>query len=102
MRVKDFKAVLRNDVELPKELAWFLEGRSDNDELDLLNRNDYFAVKLWMREDVREVFEDLNGFSPSEEEIDEVINHGGRWPYLTDCRDGEWDCIAEEVRAVFN
>lgn len=61
-------------------------------EDDVLFREDYFAMKLWSREDIEGVMEE-NGYTVTPERVDEVIENGGKWYGLNDCSDGEWDCI---------
>ena len=64
---------------------------------DVLFRDDYFATKLWCEEDVEMLMENL-GYKVTPERVADVINHGGNWSGLTDCTDGEWTCIEEEIR----
>ena len=72
-----------------------------------LDPKDVFAYKIWSREDIREY---IRGTDPikgdflaeQDEIVDAVIKHGGAWHGLTDCTDGEWDCIAEEVDSVLS
>lgn len=67
---------------------------------DILFRDDYFATKLWQRDDIAMRVKDIYGREATEEEIDMVITHGGKWRGLNDCTDGEWICIDEEIEAV--
>lgn len=69
---------------------------------DILFRDDYFATKLWDRNDIAMRIEDNYSREATEEEIDAVINHGGKWHGLTDCEDGEWMCIDQEIEAVLD
>jgi len=67
---------------------------------DILFRDDYFATKLWCRDDIAMRIQDNYGREATEKEIDDVINHGGSWWGLNDCTDGEWDCIDWEIEEV--
>ena len=67
---------------------------------DILFRDDYFAMKIWCRDDIAMMIEENYGRKATDEEIDEVIYHGGKWCGLNDCNDGEWMCIDEEIEAV--
>lgn len=69
---------------------------------NILFRDDYFATKLWCRDDIAMRIKDMYSREATEEEIDEVINHGGKWWGLNDCEDGEWVCIDQEIEAVLN
>ena len=66
---------------------------------NILFRDDYFATKLWCTEDIETRMEDL-GYKVTPERVAAVVAHGGKWWYLKDCTDGEWDCIDEEIEAV--
>lgn len=67
---------------------------------DILFADDYFAIKIWQRDDIAMRVKDIYGREATEEEIDAVITHGGKWWGLNDCTDGEWICIDEEIEAV--
>jgi len=67
---------------------------------DILFRDDYFATKIWQRDDIAMRVKDIYGREATEEEIDAVITHGGKWWGLNDCTDGDWICIDEEIEAV--
>ena len=69
-------------------------------KFDVLFRSDYFAWKLWSREDIAAEISDL-GYEVTEEKIDEVINAGGKWNLLSDCTDDEWWSIEMFVRDVY-
>lgn len=68
---------------------------------DVLFRSDYFAAKLWSREDILLRIEDNYCFhKATDEEIDAIINAGGKWYGLNDCDDGEWNCIDDVIEEV--
>ena len=67
---------------------------------DVFFRDDYFGMKLFGREDIAMRIEDNYDREATEDEIDEVIKHGGKWWGLNDCTDGEWNCIDDEIFAV--
>ena len=67
---------------------------------DILFRDDYFATKLWHRDDIAMRIEDIYNREATEEEITEVINAGGKWWGLNDCNDGEWDCIDDVITST--
>lgn len=70
------------------------------DEWDVLFRDDYFAMKLWCRDDVAMRIEEIYDREATDDEITEVINSGGKWWGLNDCDDGEWGCIDNEILNV--
>ena len=73
----------------------------DINKYDVLFRSDYFATKLWCREDIAVRIEDTyNSYKATDEEIDAVIKAGGNWWGLNDCNDGEWDCIDDVIYEV--
>lgn len=66
-------------------------------KFDVLFRSDYFAWKLWSREDIEIEMEKI-GFVVTDEAVDVVINYGGNWHGLNDCWDVEWDLIDDVIR----
>ena len=72
-------------------------------ELDVLFRQDYFAMKLWGREDIKIRIEEVYNREATEEEIDEIIDNSSkwwRWDVLNEATDGEWDCIDDEIYSI--
>lgn len=76
--------------ELVREVA------NDYYKGNILFRDDYFATKLWSREDIEDRMES-RGYTVTPERVDAVIKNGGKWWGLSDCNDGEWDCIDDEI-----
>ena len=72
-----------------------------------LDPDDVFAAKIWCREDIADVIREYDPdrgdrLAQKKTVIDAVIEHGGNWSYLTDCTEGEWECITEEVSEVLS
>ena len=71
-----------------------------------LHLDHVFAWKVWERDDIKDMIENMDlsekemEIAENPEFIDDVILHGGKWHRLTDCEDGEWDCICEEIKAT--
>lgn len=85
---------LLGDRNIP-ELKAFLQNRNDNEALDLLNRNDYIAAKLWTKMDVMEKATEM-GYEITEEGILEVI-HNNNLKCLNDCTDNDWAIIEQAI-----
>lgn len=78
------------------ELERFLEGREDDCRLDLLNRDDYIAMKIWSRNDIASCLEE-KGYPVTEENIDRVID-SGELKGLDFCSDGDWEIIYQAIK----
>ena len=68
-------------------------------ESDVLFRQDYFASKLWSRDDIEQRLKDL-GYDYSKDDVDDVIDSGGKWNGLAECTDSDWCCIDDEITCV--
>lgn len=78
-------------------LQRLIEGKSDEQEIDLIDKNDYVAVKLWSEDDIAGCLEE-KGFPAAAAHIAEVLNHGAA-SALGDCTEEEWECI---YSAIYN
>lgn len=67
---------------------------------DILYADDYFARKLWNRDDIKDRLEVL-GYDSNEKFIDEVIN-SGKLKSLNDCTDSEWNCIDNAIEETIS
>lgn len=67
---------------------------------DILYAGDYFARKLWNRDDIKDRLEVL-GYDSNEKFIDEVIN-SGKLKSLNDCTDSEWNCIDNAIEETIS
>ena len=76
-------------------LKTLLEGKPDNQFLDLLNRDDYIATKLWSKEDIEAALEE-KGYPVTEDNVNAVIN-SGMLKTLGDCTDGDWEIIYQAI-----
>ena len=66
---------------------------------NILFRDDYFATKLWHRDDIAMRIEEMYFREATEDEIDKCINAGGKWWGLEDCSD-DWYCIDDVITCV--
>lgn len=76
-------------------LEIFLDGRPDDQILNLLNREDYFSTRLWEREYVEERLEH-KGYPVSEENVTAVLNCQGV-DYFGECVDLDWEFIDDVI-----
>lgn len=67
---------------------------------DILYADDYFARKLWNRDDIKDRLEVL-GYDSNEKFIDEVIN-SDKLKSLNDCTDSEWNCIDNAIEETIS
>lgn len=67
-------------------------------ELDILDRRDYFAVKLWSAEDIKICLE-RRCFEPSDENVRKV-EATGYLNFLEECTDGELDTIYDAIEVA--
>lgn len=67
---------------------------------DILYADDYFARKLWNRDDIKDRLEVL-GYDSNEKFIDEVIN-SGKLKSLNDCTNSEWNCIDNAIEETIS
>ncbi len=79
------------------QLEAFLEGRPDDQFLDLLNRDDYIATVLWSKADIETALEE-KGYPVTEDNVNAVIN-SGMLKCLGDCTDGDWEVIYQTIDA---
>lgn len=75
-----------------KALMMVLGGASEH---EILDRRDYFAVKLWSDEDIRSCLADRQ-FAPSDENVRKVMATG-YLGVLDDCTDDEWNVIYDAI-----
>lgn len=76
-------------------LETFLDGRPDEQFLDLLNRDDYIATVLWSKEDIEAALEE-KGYPVTKGNVNAVIN-SGMLKALGDCTDGDWEIIYQAI-----
>lgn len=79
-----------------KEIVTDPEGSS---EVDLIDRNKYFATILWQEEDIRSALED-RGIEPTDENIELVFDNLGI-SEMENCEYG-WDCIYCAINETFS
>lgn len=72
----------------------YVISSGDNHE-GLINRNDYVAIKLWDKEDIRGIIIE-EGYEGTDEEV-EAVAKSREIRGLTDCDDGEWELIRYAV-----
>ena len=96
--------------EIENELQWILRTGKEAKRTPILaaqkqvlqdilkeeKEDGIFAQKTWRRSDIIEEFRRLE-IAASEENINTVIAQGGTWPYLTEHREDEKECIREEI-----
>lgn len=80
-------------------LKEFVSGRPESQVLSLLNRNDYFALKLWQEDDIKAVLDEM-GYPCSEENVATVLASGDL-DALSDCTDNDWNIISNAIRNQF-
>lgn len=86
--------------EVSKELIEMLKGIAKNkatDEVNLINRCDYFAKILWQEEDIYCALE-KNNIKPTKENISAVANESVG--VLEDCSHG-WDVLDVVISDLF-
>jgi len=65
---------------------------------DILFRDDYFATKLWCRDDIASQMSEM-GIKPTTARINEVLNIGVL-DCLGECTDGDWENISCAINAA--
>lgn len=88
---------LVSDRNIP-ELRTLVANKQDEEHLDLINLDNYFACKLWSEEDIVGVLEEA-GYEASEENVNAVIN-SGLLKNLNNCTDQDWDIINNAISEV--
>lgn len=89
-------------------LKLLVEGKDDNHLLDLFDRNSLVACKLWQNEDfiskAHEIIEEipliLEDKLPIHKEIEKIATDAAKknyTKYLSECTDGDWNCIEEAI-----
>lgn len=109
MKVKEIRELLVISERKYPGLEKVIQGKTDDAELDLLDRNDCVAAKLWSREDVEGELENLihedcpTAFLPyapaiqnRERIIDEAVKRGS-FQILSDCTDEDWGILNEAL-----
>lgn len=79
-------------------LQKLIDGKPDSSELLLANLEDYFAYKLWQREDIAESLK-RQGYEASDENIDLIINNVLK--SLCDCSE-DWQVIDAAVCSIMD
>lgn len=62
---------------------------------DIVLRSEFIAMKLWNREDVKQVLRE-EGYEDTEENVNEVVN-SGYLNALNDCTDNDWETIRNAI-----
>lgn len=104
IKVRDFKKMLAAVPEAAKELNFMIEGKADEQEMNLMDRNDYISAKFWYKEDLLSVLSEILGEVPSpirekvraaqeSRSLIEMASKDSALAYLNECTDAEWDCI---------
>lgn len=62
---------------------------------DIALRSEFIAMKLWNREDVKQVLRE-EGYDDTEENVNKVIN-SGYLNALNDCTDDDWEIIRQAI-----
>lgn len=102
MKVKEVKELLViSEKKFPK-LEKLIQGKADDAELDIIDRNDYIAAKLWSREDAEDEFASLIcescpceflPYTPAIQNSERIINEAqknGSFQILSDCTEEDW------------
>ena len=85
-----------------KQVPWIedlIKGKRDDAEIDIINRKDYVASKLWCREDIKNILIE-EGYEGLEEQVDIVVN-SGELSGLNDCTDEDWEIIRIAIKNAF-
>lgn len=82
----------RREAAFQKALKMVIDGASEH---EILDRRDYFAVKLWSDEDIKSCLAERY-FAPSDENVRKVMATGYLGA-LDDCTDAEWDTIYDAI-----
>lgn len=78
------------------QLQRIIEGRSEYDYIDLLDREQYVAAKLWSEEDIRQVLSEEFNCDFEDEIIRDIVKNDSL-NKLSECSDQEWDIIRSAV-----
>ena len=105
MKVKEMKELLASTEKGFPELEKLIQEKADDAEMDLIDRNDYIAVKLWSREDAKGELENLidadcpiaflpytSAMKNSECIINEAVKRGS-FQILSDCTEEDWETL---------
>lgn len=95
LTVKLLKELI-GDRNIPA-LQKLIKDKPDTQTLDLINRQDYIAMKLWSKDDIISQIKEMD-FAPNAENVNAVLN-SGKLKYLNDCTDEDWEIIKN---AIFN
>ncbi len=107
MKVKEMKELLASTEKNFPELGKLIQGKADDAEMDLIDRNDYIAAKLWSKEDAESELESLicescpYGFlpyTPVIQNAERIINEAqknGSFQRLSDCTEDDWGILSE-------
>ncbi|MEY8369760.1 DUF4314 domain-containing protein [Anaerovoracaceae bacterium 42-11] len=78
------------------DLEHFLRDRPDDQNLWLLNRNDYLAVKLWSEDDIKDSLLE-EGYAGTKGEVSMVVD-SELLEELNDCTDTDWKIIRDAIK----
>ena len=82
------------------ELQKLINGHDDSDYLDLINRDDYIASKLWSKQDIINQMNEM-GIEVTEDNVADVIN-SGLLKGLNECSDQDWGIISDAINVIIN
>lgn len=93
LTVKLLKELI-GDRNIPA-LQELIKDKPDNQVLNLIDKQDYIAMKLWSKEDIISQIT-KNGFKPTDENVNTVLN-SHELKYLNDCTDEDWEIIKNAI-----
>lgn len=107
MTVKDVKDLLACSEKSFPELEALIKDKNDNTQLNIIDRNDYIATKLWLMEDVEkeindmieDIPEEIQSITPLLTKRQEILDNcrSEEFDALSDCTDSEWDYIRSVI-----
>lgn len=107
MTVKDMKELLSNSEKSFPELENLIANKDDNTILNIFDRNDYLAAKLWTLQDVENQLDEMidmipkqiQSIAPLSTKKHEILNNccTNDFDVLNDCTDNEWNIIQSAI-----
>lgn len=75
-------------------------GISSASTLDIVDRKNVLAMKVWDDEDIKNQAEEM-GYEPTDALI-QTIKNSGMLKYLSECNDAEWNVISNAIREALS
>lgn len=107
MTVKDIKDLLACSEKSFPELEALIKDKDDNALLNIIDRNDYIATKLWLMDDVEkeindmieDIPEEIQSITPLLTKRQEILDNcrSEEFDALSDCTDSEWEYIRSVI-----